>query len=123
MKENESQERKQSETALERVKEKQKGYKVRAYIFQTIHFILGGLSVSLAAVLANKAIPEWATTEGFAAIVAVTAALSTFLRPDSKAKKYNTARSILRRARNQYVHDNDPLVRALNEADEITADG
>lgn len=109
------------DSALERLKAKQKDYKTKAYIWLTIHYVLGALSVSLAAVIANKAIPSWANSEGVAAIVGISAALSTFLRPDARAKKFNSARSILRRARNNYEHSDNALVKALNEADEITS--
>ena len=109
-----------SDTALRRLKDKQKSYKVYALVWQAVHFLLGGLSVSLAAVVANEeAIPSWATSEGLAALIGLSAALSTFLRPDARAKKFNAARHVLRRARNLHEHDNHPLVRALNEADDL----
>jgi hypothetical protein len=65
--------------------------------------------------------PESVNSQLVAALVTASSALSTFLRPDARAKKFNAARSILRRARNEYEHSNNPLVKALNEADELTS--
>ena len=108
------------ELVLRRLKDKQKAYKRHSIKWQTIHFVLGGMSVSLAAVISNDAVPAgWASIEGFAALVGILAALSTFLRPDARAKKFNAARHVLRRARTEYEHDNHPLVKALNEADDL----
>jgi hypothetical protein len=112
----------QCDKVIERVKKKQKSYKNRAYFWQTLHYTLGVLSVSLAALLASKTISGVDNQQIIAAIVAITAGLSTFLRPDAKAKQYNAARSLLRRARNEHAYDNHPLTKALNEADEITTE-
>ena len=105
---------------LNRLKEKQKQYKFQAMLWQSIHFALGGMSVSLAAVIASEsAMPRWAGTEEMAIVVTISAALSTFLRPDARAKKFNAARHVLRRARTVHEHDNHPLANALNEADDL----
>lgn len=109
-----------SDPTLRRLKDKQKEYKRQSTIWQIVHFLLGGLSVTLAAVIANEAsLPAGTTTEGVATVLAISAALSTFLRPDARAKKFNAARQVLRRARTVYEHEDHPLVKALNEADEL----
>lgn len=108
-----------AQPTIDLVKEKQKDFKLKALFWQGVHFFLGGISVSLAAVLALESVPSLFPSEDLAALVAGSAALSTFLRPDARAKKFHAARSILRRARTKFEHDNDPLVEALNEADEL----
>lgn len=108
-------------SALERLTVKQKDYKRASYLWQFAHFVLGIASVSISALLASGVPMDSTDKQLLAAIVAVTASLSTFLRPDSQARKFNAARSILRRARNHYEYSNDPLVKALNEADELVS--
>lgn len=112
----------QCNKVIERFKKKQKTYKRSAYFWQTVHYILGILSVSLAALLASKTNFDANEQQIIAAIVAISAGLSTFLRPDAKAKQYNAARSLLRRARNEHEYDKHPLTKALNDADEITTE-
>ncbi|NRQ42117.1 hypothetical protein HRH59_05975 [Rheinheimera sp. YQF-2] len=108
-----------NDRVVELVKSKQKSYKSRAYFWLLLHYLLGVLSASLAAVLASGAINEPSCEQLIALAVAISAGVSTFLRPDARAKQFNAARSLLRRARNQHDFDNHPLTKALNDADEI----
>jgi hypothetical protein len=55
-------------------------------------------------------------TEVLGTSIAIITAVTTFLSPGARAKKYNSARLVLHTARDAYEIENDQLQQALSKA-------
>jgi hypothetical protein len=109
---------KQKHAVPQEFKDTQKKYKWKSTLWSTIHYFLGILGVILGALVASpSAITNSAGgTEVLGTSIAIITAVTTFLSPGARAKKYNSARLVLHTARDAYEIENDQLQQALSKA-------